>query len=58
MNEMMHRKKLLKNLPELYDSIETAFAGSNVCDTVWMKNGNSTLFEEIQYCIKKWIEEN
>ena len=58
MNEMMYRKKLLNNLPILEKKIMVAFQNSTVTDTIWMKNVNSTLYEEICYQIREWIKED
>lgn len=57
MNEMQYRKKLLNDVNILDDRILDAFNSSTVKDTVWMKDGNSTLFEEICHQIRKWIKE-
>ena len=58
MNEMMYGKKLLNNLPILEKKIMVAFQNSTVTDTIWMKNVNFTLYEEICYQIREWIKED
>ena len=58
MNEMMYRKKLLKNLEALENKIYSAFCSSDADDTIYMKNKtNTTLYEEICFLIKEWIED-
>lgn len=58
MNEMMYRKKLLNNLDALDDKIYSAFCSSDADDTIYMKNKtNTTLYEEICFLIKEWIED-
>jgi len=56
MNEMMYRKKLLNNIDALEHKIMDAFKNSTVTDTIWMKDVNSTLYEEICYQIREWIK--
>ena len=57
MNEMMYRKKLLNNINILDDRILNAFENSTVKDTIWIKDLNSTLYEEICFQVRKWIKE-
>jgi len=59
MNEMMYRKKMLKNLDALEDKIYSAFDLSDADDTIYMENSpNTTLYEEICFLIKEWIKED